>query len=682
MLTAVLDAGRKRLNVTARFDHAPASYLAGRLTFNVSSNAMAMNQIAVLHQREPELAGTIQVKADGAVAISPKNLDVLDLNADLNVNALALGARRFGNAHLSAQTKNGVMTALLDSNAARAAIHGQGTMRLAGDYPVDATLTFANVGLNAVTAALMPKSGPENFDGSVAGEVNLRGPAKTPDLITAAIDIPQFELRPLSVSGAARNIPDLQLKNVGPIRATLAKSVIRIESAHFQAVNTDLAVTGAVSLKDAAPLNLRVQGKVNLALAQTVSPDLTSSGDLAINAAVRGSYTSPDISGNAQLQKGNFHYAEFSNGLTNANAVIAFSGRRATIQSFHGESGGGKVDATGFAALTGGLLAFRLEAKTQDVRVRYPAGVSTVSDSDLTLSGTSQRSQLSGTVTIRRITITPRSDISTILESSAEPMRTPAASSGALASMNLDVQIETAPDVAFQTSVAQSIEADANLRLRGTAINPAVLGRINITQGVMDFLGNKYTINQGSVSFFNPSRIEPILNIDLETKARGVEVTLTVSGPINKLNMSYRSDPPLQWADIVALLATGRTPTDPTLAIRDTGESQNLQELGASALIGQAIANPVSGNLQRFFGVSRIKIDPQLVGITGNPGARLTIEQQVTPDLLFTYISDVSSTSTQLIQVEWDFSRRWSAILTREENGYVGVDFAFKKRFK
>ena len=34
--------------------------------------------------------------------------------------------------------------------------------------------------------------------------------------------------------------------------------------------------------------------------------------------------------------------------------------------------------------------------------------------------------------------------------------------------MNLDVQIETAPDVAFETSVAQSIEADANLRLRGT----------------------------------------------------------------------------------------------------------------------------------------------------------------------------------------------------------------------
>jgi hypothetical protein len=42
----------------------------------------------------------------------------------------------------------------------------------------------------------------------------------------------------------------------------------------------------------------------------------------------------------------------------------------------------------------------------------------------------------------------------------------------------------------------------------------------------------------------------------------------------------------------------------------------------------------------------------------------------------------VSSTSTQLFRAEWSFNRHWSAILTREENGYVALDFAYKKRFK
>lgn len=682
LATAVLDAGRKRLNVTVRFDHSPTTFLAGKLTFNVSSNAMALNQIALVTRREPGIEGSAQFKADGAIEINRNDVSVLDLNADVNATGLGLGPRSFGNAHFTAQTKNGTMTARLDSDAAKAAIHGEGTVGLAGDYPVDAKLTFSNVGLSAVAAAMIPQRTRENFDGSAAGEITLRGPARMPDQITASIDIPQFELHPLSVSGDARNIPNLALKNTSPIHATLAGSVIRVESAHFQAPSTDLNVTGTVNLKNQAPLGLRVQGNMNLALAETFSPDLMSSGELLIDAAVRGAYASPDISGRAELQKGDFHYANFSNGLTNANGVIVFNGPRANIQSFNAESGGGKVEASGFAALTGGLIAFRLEAKTRDVRVRYPAGVSTVSDSDVTLTGTSQRSQASGTVTIHRVSITPKSDLSAILENAAQPMRTPESGAGVLANMNLDVEIATAPDVAFETSVAQSIEADANLRLRGTAINPAVLGRINITQGEMVFFGNKYTINQGSVSFFNPAKIDPVLNVDLETKARGVDVTLTVTGPLNKLNVSYRLDPPLQWADIIALLATGRSPTDPTLAVQNTGQSQNLQQLGASALVGQAISNPVAGNLQRFFGVSRIKVDPQLIGITGSPEARLTIEQQVSPDLLFTYISDVSSTSTQLFQVEWDFNRRWSAILTREENGYVGLDFAFKKRFK
>src|SRR5271165_3756019 len=169
---------------------------------------------------------------------------------------------------------------------------------------------------------------------------------------------------------------------------------------------------------------------------------------MIVNAAVRGSYTDPEVSGRAELRKGDFHYADFSNGLTNANGVILFNGTRATIQSLSAESGGGKVEATGFAALTGGRTTFRLEARTLGVRVRYPEGVSTVSDSDLTLAGTSDRSQASGTVTVRRVSLNPKSDISTILEAAAKPAKVPESSAGFLGNLNLDVQVETAPDVA------------------------------------------------------------------------------------------------------------------------------------------------------------------------------------------------------------------------------------------
>jgi translocation and assembly module TamB len=223
---------------------------------------------------------------------------------------------------------------------------------------------------------------------------------------------------------------------------------------------------------------------------------------------------------------------------------------------------------------------------------------------------------------------------------------------------------------------------EANLRLRGTFSNPAVLGRVSITQGRVIFFGTKYTVNQGSVQFFNPVRIDPIIDVDLETKVNGIDVTLTVSGPITKLNLTPRSDPPLQFNEIVALLATGRSPTsDPTRLAQEATSPQSWQQMGASALLGQALASPVTDRLQRFFGVSQVRIDPTLPGVENNPQARVTLQQQVTSDITFTYTADVNSSNPEVVRVEWSFAKQWSVVALREDNGLFGIDFFFKKRF-
>jgi translocation and assembly module TamB len=261
-------------------------------------------------------------------------------------------------------------------------------------------------------------------------------------------------------------------------------------------------------------------------------------------------------------------------------------------------------------------------------------------------------------------------------------VRSPAARTGFLGGLNFDVNIETSPDVQVQSALTQDVQLEANLHLRGTVAAPALLGRINVTQGQIIFFGTRYRIGQGTISFFNPLAVEPVLDVDLETKARGIEVTLTVSGPLNKLNLSYRSDPPLQFSEIVALLATGRTPTsDAALMSSQNPAAQSFQQMGASALLGQAISSPVTGRLQRFFGVSRLRIDPTLPGVEYNPQARLTLEQQVTQDITFTYITDVTSTNPQVVSVEWAFAKQWSVVAQRDENGMIGMDIFFKKRF-
>ena len=148
--------------------------------------------------------------------------------------------------------------------------------------------------------------------------------------------------------------------------------------------------------------------------------------------------------------------------------------------------------------------------------------------------------------------------------------------------------------------------------------------------------------------------------------------------------MNWSSDPPLQPSEIIALLTTGR---DPSVALNQSapgataGVASNFAVAG-TGLVGQALNAQLSSRFQRFFGSTRVKIDPTLIGVDNLPQARLTFEQQVSKDVTLTYITNLNHTQEQLIQVQWDLNKNWSAIAVRDPNGVFGVDFQYRKRFK
>jgi len=697
--TLQMRAGPKQIDLKATYTHAPSDFQTGKLQFDVASNRMMLNQFVNVRKAQPGVNGAVELKAQGNIAVSqvkgPNNtstakIDIGTLNANVSATALVLDGRALGDAALTATTQGQTVKAHLESNFAQSSIRGDGTVGLTGDYPTQATVSFSKVDLGTLRRLLVPAKPGQTMQvgGSIEGKIDVSGPAAKPQLMTAHLDIPSLLIKPDPLPGPAAQLGDITIRNTEPIRVSLANQIVHVDSAKFVARNTNFALLGEVRLADKQPLNLRANGAVDVGLAHLFDKDLSSSGTVQLNANVRGSFDQPQVTGRADLQNVNLAYAGVPNGISNGNGRILFDGSRATIESLTAQTGGGTLKLAGFAAFAGPSLAFRLEANANGVRVRYPEGVSSVSDAALTLTGTSERSVLAGDITIQKIAYNPRSDLGSILSSGA-PAPTSSAPTGVLAGMQFDVRIQTSPDITFQTGLAQDLETEANLRLRGSASNPALLGRVIVTQGTLTFFGNKYTINQGTINFFNPVKIEPVLKIDLETKARGVDVTLTVSGPISKLNVTYRSDPPLQFSDIVGLLATGKTPSDPTIAARQTDTQQSWQQVGASAIVGQAIANPVSGRLQRFFGVSKLKIDPLLPGLggggsssSGSAGARLSIEQQVTPNIIFDYVINTNSTSSQLVRVEWAFSKQWSAVILREENSAFGIDFQYKKSFR
>jgi translocation and assembly module TamB len=668
-----LASGPKQVQLSATYTHQQGDFAKGRIEFQVATNAMPLDQIRTVQNERPGVAGTVQINAHGTLDV-PFRIEAL--NADISGHGLQLDRQSIGDLHLTAQSQGQLLTAHMESDFASSSIKGDGKWRLEGDYPGTADITFAKLDFAQLRSWLLPANSTVAADltGHVAGSLHIEGPAFKRDAIKAELRVPEVEI---GIAPA-----NLTLRNSGPFVVAIANSAATIQSARLTGRNTDLSLTGKIALQGKSSVDVRVAGRVDLAIVHDWNRDFTAGGVLDADATVRGSFDSPQIAGRVAFTRASFNIADVPNGISNATGAIIFSGNRATIQSFTGETGGGRIQLFGFAAYGGGPTIFRVHAGIDQVRVRYPEGVSTVANASLNLTGSTDRSMLAGTITVLRTTFNPQSDFSSVIAHSAEPIRAPAAQAGFLGGLNFDINIETSPDVQVQSALTQDVQLEANLHLRGTVSAPALLGRVNITQGQIVFFGTRYRIGQGSISFFNPLTIEPVLDIDLETKARGIDVTLTVSGPLNKLALSYRSDPPLQFSEIVALLATGRTPTnEATLMSSQNPAAQSFQQMGASALLGQAISSPVTGRLQRFFGVSRLRIDPTLPGVEYNPQARLTLEQQVTQDITFTYITDVTSTNPQVVSVEWAFAKQWSVVAQRDENGMIGMDIFFKRRF-
>jgi translocation and assembly module TamB len=687
--SGAIEAGAKQVRFSALYSHNPGDLATGHLKFQTSTNPMPLDQIRTLAQARSGIAGTVRATVGGDVDIRParpgqRGFAVAGLQADITAEGLRLAGQTFGEARLTAASQGGTLRAHLDSDFAGSTIHGDGSWRLEGDYPGSATLAFSGLDFVRVRDWVAPStSGPAPFAGAAEGELRIDGAILQPAALKAELRIPKFELGPAPGAAPANATQPFTLHNTGPIVVTMANNVVTVESAHLEGRGTDVTVAGKATFETGNPLDLRVNGRVDLGILQVIYPGIGAAGSVTVTATVRGALDTPQIGGRMEVRDGALTLADFPNGLSQVSGIILFAGNRATIQSLNGETGGGKIELAGFAGVAGGQTVFQLHANAKEVRVRYPAGVSTVVDASLNLTGSAERSMLAGSITVLRTGFNPQSDFSSVLVSSAGPVETPSESGGPLGGLNFDIAIRTSPDVQVESSLTQDVGMEANLRLKGTVSNPGVQGRINITQGQLLFFGTRYTINQGSIAFYNQAKIEPVIDVDLETKAKGIDVILNVSGTPGKLNLTPRSDPPLQFSEIVAFLATGAAPTtDPTLLTESSTAPQSWQQMGTSALLGQAIASPVTGRLQRFFGISRLRIDPTLPGVENNPQARVTLEQQVTADITFTYITVINSSNPQVVSVEWDLGKQWSVSALREENGVFGIDFFVKRRFK
>ena len=677
--------GPDKLSFQGAYRHRTGDWKNGEIQFKLSAESLALASIDRIHSRQPTLDAKIGGTAEGAARIVNGEFTLDSIGGNAMARGVSWNRQTFGDITMTAATHAGEVAVHATGAGSDLKFDGHGSIRLTGDEPGSANVHFSRLSFAALQHLLTDRKEPPPFEGFIDGvnaAVNfaLRKPAD----FHAELTVDTLQINPKSTETLRLGVEprELILKNSKPVVVAISSKEARISSFELTGLDTSLDASGTVAFDAKTGSDLTVRGSVNLIALQLFNPDLAARGNATVQASIRGALNDPRVNGRMDLKNASLYLGDLPNGVDNANGSVIFDRNRATIENLRAETGGGTVDFSGFIGF-GSPLVYRLQAVAQKVRVRYPQDVSTTFNATLALNGTPDASTLSGVLTLTRASFTPHADLAQILAQASRPSPASAPSSEYIRGMQFDVRVESDPGFEMQTSLTRNLDASVDLRLRGTFVRPALLGTISVNQGEVQVFGNRYTVNRGDIRFVNQVKIDPVFDLDLETRARGVTVNIAITGTMEKLNVNYSSDPPMQAREIIALLAVGRAPTS-TAGLgpdQSAAGSTSLAEAGGG-LISQAITAQLSSRLQRFFGASHVRIDPTLNGVDYLPQARLTIEQQVSNDVTLTYITNLNRTEEQIVQVEVNFSRRWSAVAVREANGLFGIDFQYKKTFK
>ena len=548
------------------------------------------------------------------------------------------------------------------------------------EWPAQLTVQYANLGVNPWIDFF--RGGKLKVAVTSTGILTASGPLKDPER--------------LEVRGRADNLKigvlDLVWENDRPVELTYAKRVLTISPFRLRGPSTDLEIDGSIHFLEPATLAFTVQGHGDAKLLKALNPMLESTGSFDVKLRVGGSPAQPALSGTLTVKNLSAGYGGLPFRLAGLNGEIQVEGDRLTVRSLRGAGGGGSIEVTGYATLFGNPK-FDLRANLNQARIEFPIEITSSLSGNLHLVGTSEGGQLTGEMSVRQMFVSEDFNLLAWMgEFGSRATAPPGPITSALASkIRLNVQVSSDPEVRLE-SRELSVVATIDLSVQGTAANPVGYGDIHIESGEVTVgpRGDRYKLTRGDITLTNPFRTQVVVDLEAETRVEHYDLTLEIAGPLDHMKFSYRSDPPLPTADIISLLALGYYTREQqaTAASRgqvqgpQTSSAQTFSTQGASALLSQALSSQMSGRLRRLFGISQIKIDPNVYGPGVGTGPRVTVEEQVTRDFSLTYSTNTAGAQQRIIHLEYDLSDKVSLIGERDQNGVLGVEVRFRRRFK
>ena len=650
----------------------------GTYSFNFDARGIAAESIALSKTIGQPISALLNFTAAGSGSFDAPRYEVKgELNdvfvADEGIGTIAGGIN----------VNNGLMTVQLEAASPRLSVTVTGQISMP-EQDADVTFTVLDTSLDPYVRLFLPQLSPYTT-AVVGGSVRVVGNLGNIDALLVDGTVDSLDMR----------LFDYALRNARPIRLALDRHSVRIADMRIVGQDTQIDIAGVANLHDRT-INMRANGDANLAVLQGFISNLRSSGTAALSGTLEGPLDDPIAGGTLTLKNGRVRHFALPHALENLDGPIRFDSRGVTLDGLTGRLGSGDVKFGGRVDKDGYLPGrFDVTMNGRDMRLRFPEGMRSLVDADLTLQGTRESAVVSGLVAVKDAVYTQSFNATaSLFDFGGDPSLGPAAAPSETLPVRLDIRINAPSTLQVQNRTLRLV-ANADLQLRGTIERPVLLGSAELVRGEALYEGKRFVITRGTVDFNNPARIEPFLDIEAETRIRVPQetyrITLRITGPLTGTpNFSFDSDPPLGEIEILALIFGDVAPgSNAELAQFDpnTPQARLFQERAARALTG-VFSSEVSRVVEEAFGVDTFQItpslqDPNLQSARNiEPGMRLTVLKRLSDRLYLTYSRSLSSsTRDQVVLLEFDQTDRLSWILWRNEDGIYALDWRIRKTF-
>jgi len=483
-----------------------------------------------------------------------------------------------------------------------------------------------------------------------------------------------------------------QIANVEPVEATLAPDRLTIRSFYLKEADTEseLFAAGTIGLGGTTtPLDLRLQSTLSASWAKLFAPRLDAGGAVDLLATVGGTLAAPTLNGRGEIRGGHLVIPDFPHALENVRGILRFDRDTIEMDGVRADLGSGHLQAAGRLRLPepGKPLDYRLQVSARDLSLRYPEGFLARGDADLTLVAGGGSRIIRGDVRLNRLFYVDDVEVGTLdlLRGAFQRRRVEVATTDELmAGTQLNVHVGGSDALRVNNNVAD-LRGGLDLFVRGTLANPVLFGRVELDPGGrLVYADNEYEVERGLLTFNNPYRIDPVIDLVARTEVRNYDITLSLAGTLERLNAQFSSEEGLADLEILALLATGQElEGGGRLFAPGAPGAQSEADVQAGSLLASQAASLVSSRVGTLFGFDRFRIDPQ-PSPSGSAigGVRLTVGKRISRDLFVTYTSNPSSSEEYLVRVEWQVSNQVLLVLTRDGKADTfALDAEWEKRF-